>query len=73
MGPDENHERVNNSAYTNAIARFSLEAPERVAKFIHTSLDALAKDFTKLAEKIYIPLSEQPQYHPEFDGYKRGN
>lgn len=73
MGPDENHERVNNSAYTNAIARFCLEAPERIANFTGTKLPSIAKDFNKIAKQIYIPLSRKPaEHHPEFDGYKQG-
>lgn len=60
IGPDEYHERVNNNAYTNAMARFVLRA---AAKYLNE------REYAELAEKIYIPQANQDGVIEQFDGY----
>ena len=60
IGPDEYHERVNNNAYTNAMARFVFRA---AAKYLN------GREYADLAEKIYIPQANQDGVIEQFDGY----
>uniref|UniRef100_A0ABM0M8F4 Acid trehalase-like protein 1-like n=1 Tax=Saccoglossus kowalevskii TaxID=10224 RepID=A0ABM0M8F4_SACKO len=60
MGPDEYQRNVNNSAYTNVIAKLSLMLPY------------YAERYKTIADKLYIPFDKENQYHPEYDGYTRG-
>lgn len=65
IGPDEYHERVNNNAYTNAMARFVFRAAEDYRLY----LPADTPDFRSLEEKLYMP---QPNPHgviEQFDHY----
>lgn len=67
MPPDEYHYPVNNSVYTNVVAKINL-------LFAKEAADVLGKEIPKLwstiAEKMYIPFDSKHLYHPEFDGYK---
>ena len=60
IGPDEYHERVNNNAYTNAMARFVFRT---AAKYLNE------REYAELAEKIYIPQANQDGVIEQFDGY----
>lgn len=60
IGPDEYHERVNNNAYTNAMARFVFRA---AAKYLHEP------EYAELAEKVYLPSVNQDGVIEQFDGY----
>ncbi|KAK3750634.1 hypothetical protein QZH41_012817, partial [Actinostola sp. cb2023] len=62
MPPDEDRGVVNNSVYTNAIARLNLEFASKIVK------DA-PKDWVTIANKMYIPFDHVKEYHPEYDGY----
>ncbi|XP_078315125.1 protein-glucosylgalactosylhydroxylysine glucosidase-like isoform X2 [Crassostrea virginica] len=66
MPPDEWHQQVNNSAYTNAVAKLSLLLPEFVGKLQNTKPNPKYKE---IADKIYIPFDKHLDYHPEFDGF----
>ena len=68
MPPDEDCIKVNNSVYTNEVARIALSAPE----YIFSLLGKKETHWKELAENIYIPFDEKHHYHPEFDGYKYG-
>lgn len=73
MGPDEYHYPVNNSAYINAIAQFSLRLPSYIkTAFNVTGVDPLA-EWIERAGMIYIPFDATRDYHPEYDGYSYGN
>lgn len=63
MPPDEDRGVVNNSVYTNVIAKLNLE-------FAINMIKNTPKNWKKIAENIYIPFDEQRQYHPEYEGYK---
>ncbi len=84
LGPDEYHERVNNNAYTNALAQFSLQKalevlgileeryPEYYPAFVAqlgVSERELAK-WREVAEKLYVPAPDpQTRLVPQFEGY----
>lgn len=60
IGPDEYHERVDNNAYTNAMARF----------VFRTAANYLDDDsYAELAEKIYMPKTDENGVIEQFDGY----
>ncbi len=60
VGPDEYHERVNNNAYTNAMARLTLEVAAH-----YTGND----EYRIAAEHIYIPKANADGVIEQFDGY----
>lgn len=65
--PDENADLVNNSAYTNAIAKLNLEIAARAAKLVGTSPNPKWLD---VAAKMYIPFDSKNRRFVPFDGYK---
>nr|XP_022334710.1 protein-glucosylgalactosylhydroxylysine glucosidase-like [Crassostrea virginica] len=69
MPPDEYHHQVNNSAYTNLVAKISLELPEFVGGLLGQQTKPLYKE---VARKMNIPFDETQRYHPEYDGYQQG-
>ncbi|XP_048736070.2 protein-glucosylgalactosylhydroxylysine glucosidase-like isoform X2 [Ostrea edulis] len=69
MPPDEEHQQVNNSVYTNTVAKLSLELPEFIDGILGQQSKALYKE---VADRLYIPFNETGQYHPEYDGYPLG-
>jgi len=66
MPPDEYHYPVNNSFFTNVVAKINL-------LFAKEAADILGKEVPELwltiAEKMFIPFDSHYRYHPEFDGY----
>ncbi len=60
IGPDEYHERVNNNAYTNAMARFVFRA---AAKYTGS------QEYKALADEIYMPKINNDGVIEQFDGY----
>jgi len=80
IGPDEYHERVNNNAYTNRMAKFTFESAIKVIKMAEDknlelkneySLGQLLKKFSDAAKKLYIPIpDDKTMIIPQFDGYE---
>ncbi|XP_062577761.1 protein-glucosylgalactosylhydroxylysine glucosidase-like [Saccostrea cucullata] len=68
MPPDEWHQQVNNSVFTNAVAKLSLLLPELVGNLTNTRSDPR---FKAIADRLYIPYDKNMNYHPEFDGYSK--
>jgi len=66
MPPDEWHFPVNNSIYTNYIAKLSLLLPKRICELLNCTPPI---DYEIVANKMYLPFDEQRQYHPEYDGF----
>lgn len=62
MPPDEDRGVVNNSVYTNTIAKLNLEFATKMIK-------GAPKEWVTIATKMYIPFDNEKQYHPEYDGY----
>ncbi|WP_455794088.1 glycoside hydrolase family 65 protein [Clostridium butyricum] len=79
IGPDEYHERVNNNAYTNRMAKFTFDSAVKVINMSgELSVDGLNDyDLTELksrfedaSNKIYIPQpDDKTSIIPQFDGY----
>ncbi|KAF2979163.1 hypothetical protein EK904_006890, partial [Melospiza melodia maxima] len=69
MPPDEYHSQVDNSAYTNAVARRSLNFAAVLARDL---LLQAPEEWEDRARKIKVPFDEERKYHPEYDGYSPG-
>ncbi len=83
IGPDEYHERINNNAYTNRMARFTLLAAIDAVKLLRTASEeayqALSERYTletelaafeEAADKLFIPQpGAQTGIIEQFDGY----
>jgi hypothetical protein len=83
MPPDEYHKLVNNSAYTNSVAKIALNFAIEVATVLgHTNTSANVSKWVDVASHLFIPLADlpagmgegvgAPEYHPEYDGYTLG-
>ena len=66
MPPDEYQYPVENSVYTNVIAKMCLEFAIELGKIFQTKTPPEWED---VATKIYIPFDKMLKYHPEFDGF----
>lgn len=65
--PDENADRVNNSAYTNAIARLNLAIAFRAAELLGVPGNP---KWGRFAYSIYLPFDEKAQRFVAYDAYK---
>ena len=65
--PDENAELVDNSVYTNAIAKMNLQIAARAAKLCGAAANP---KWTEVADKLYIPFDDQKKRFIAHDGYK---
>ncbi len=65
VGPDEYHERVNNNAYTNEMARFVLRTAAKYAEYI----DGDTSEYAELAETLRRPNIDKDGVIEQFDGY----
>ncbi|WAR29208.1 PGGHG-like protein, partial [Mya arenaria] len=68
MPPDEWHYPVNNSVYTNYVAKMALLLPHFLCDVIHC---LAPPEFEQVAGKMYIPFDADKNYHPEYDGYTK--
>ena len=83
IGPDEFHEHVNNNVFTNYLAKWNIEKAllfkdwlknedNVVYKVLCSKLDLKQEDFNIweiIAEKVYIPKSEDGMIIEQFEGY----
>ncbi|KAM6408002.1 protein-glucosylgalactosylhydroxylysine glucosidase [Rhynochetos jubatus] len=69
MPPDEYHSRVDNSVYTNAVARRSLNFAADLARDLSIPVP---EEWVDCAEKVKVPFDAEKKYHPEYDGYSPG-
>jgi nigerose phosphorylase len=71
-GPDEYHERVNNNAYTNRMAKFALDTAIAVAELMewHDQLGAELDDWQDMSTNLWIPEPDDNGIIPQFDGYE---
>ncbi|XP_017177594.1 protein-glucosylgalactosylhydroxylysine glucosidase isoform X2 [Mus musculus] len=69
MPPDEYHSGVNNSVYTNVLVQNSLHFAAALAKDLGLPI---RKQWLEVADRIKIPFDSEQNFHPEFDGYERG-
>ncbi|XP_061077729.1 protein-glucosylgalactosylhydroxylysine glucosidase isoform X1 [Conger conger] len=69
MPPDEYYYNVDNSVYTNAVAKYSLLFAVELAVLLQCPVPP---EWQEVADKLKIPYDPEMKYHPEFDGYKKG-
>ncbi|XP_060072814.1 protein-glucosylgalactosylhydroxylysine glucosidase-like [Ylistrum balloti] len=67
IGPDKSHFPVNNSVYTNSVAKISLLLPKYALSLVNKTADPT---FETTAKQTYIPFNDTGRWHPEFDGYE---
>jgi len=65
--PDEYAENVDNSVYTNLIAKFSLEFAINAGNVIGRRTP---EHWMEIKNNLKILFNQEQQYHPEYDGYK---
>ncbi|XP_040017691.1 protein-glucosylgalactosylhydroxylysine glucosidase [Gasterosteus aculeatus] len=70
MPPDEYYYNVDNSVYTNTVAKFSLQFAVDLADLLQ---HPAPEEWQEVAQNLKIPFEEETQYHPEFDGYVKGH
>lgn len=70
MPPDEYYYNINNSVYTNTVAKFSLQFAVELAGLLN---HPAPPEWQQVADRIKIPFDPVVKYHPEFDGYKKGD
>ncbi|XP_035763036.1 protein-glucosylgalactosylhydroxylysine glucosidase [Neolamprologus brichardi] len=70
MPPDEYYYNVNDSVYTNTVAKLGLQFAVELAELLQ---HPAPKEWQAVAEYIKIPFDEEHQYHPEYDGYIKGH
>jgi len=61
---------VNNSAYTNVVARRSLAFASEIANIL--KMPEKQRLYENYASRLYIPFDGAIGYHPEYDGYELG-
>ncbi|HHX12487.1 MAG TPA: glycoside hydrolase family 65 protein, partial [Clostridiales bacterium] len=85
VGPDEYHERVNNNAYTNRMAKYTFDSAVGVILLLpqiseelnvklsrQFDLATLLDRFKDAASKLYVPRPDETSYIIEqFDGYEQ--
>ncbi|RJQ44623.1 MAG: beta-phosphoglucomutase [Anaerolineaceae bacterium] len=83
IGPDENHDHVNNNAYTNNLVRWNLKKALEIFEWLRTTdpekanllekrLDltpARLAGWQKIIEKIYTGFDEDTGLFEQFEGY----
>jgi protein-glucosylgalactosylhydroxylysine glucosidase len=65
--PDEYHDHVNDSVFTNAAAIMSLDAATPAAGFLGEKPDP---EWERVARSLVVLLDKARGIHPEFEGYK---
>ncbi|XP_057693026.1 protein-glucosylgalactosylhydroxylysine glucosidase isoform X2 [Corythoichthys intestinalis] len=69
MPPDEYYDNVNNSVYTNTVAKLSLQFAVELADLLE---HPEPKEWQDVADNFQIPFDQESLYHPEFEGYSKG-
>lgn len=69
MPPDEYYYNVNNSVYTNTVAQLSLQFAVELADLLQ---HPAPREWQEVASKIKILFDQESQYHPEYEGYTKG-
>ncbi|EDO36562.1 predicted protein, partial [Nematostella vectensis] len=69
MPPDEYQFPVDNSVYTNVVAKLNLEFAIQISKILGKYYPSR---WEWIRDKMYIPFDTERHYHPEFDGYHPG-
>ncbi|XP_033150831.1 LOW QUALITY PROTEIN: protein-glucosylgalactosylhydroxylysine glucosidase [Drosophila busckii] len=74
MGPDEDHENVDDNAYTNAVAKIALDfavwTGEQCAQLGNRRR---FESWRNLSQALLVLHDQQLNYHPQHLGYRRGD
>lgn len=68
MGPDEYHSRVNNSCFTNVVAKIAISNALAAAELIGFSVTVPA-NWSSIANGLIVPFDTLKKYHLEFQGF----
>jgi trehalose/maltose hydrolase-like predicted phosphorylase len=69
-GPDEYHVNIDNSVYTNVVAKMAIESALSIAAELNiTSQIPSWSQWQSVAANMYIPFDFTKQIHLEYDGY----
>jgi len=70
MGPDEDHEDVDNNVYTNVIASYSVY----FANFLSCAAECepIPADFLNKVKHLKLEYDADMDFHPQYTGYKPG-
>jgi trehalose/maltose hydrolase-like predicted phosphorylase len=70
MPPDEYAQHVNNSVYTNYIAKVNIQTADYVSCVagVMTSSEQQRRR-RDVVEKMYLPFNATTRHYPEYDGY----
>ncbi|XP_064622222.1 protein-glucosylgalactosylhydroxylysine glucosidase-like [Lineus longissimus] len=71
MPPDEMRQSIHNSVYTNYVASLALRADEDISRSLQINSTG-DPNWLKIADDLVILFDEDEQFHPEFEGYRRG-
>ena len=71
MPPDESQKYVHNSVYTNYVAKLAFEADHDISRSLRINATG-DPDWLKTAEDLEILFDKRLQYHPEYEGYRKG-
>ena len=72
MGPDEDHENIDNNVFTNVNAAFNLLFGEFAGcscKDVLGVSDADYEKFADIARSLTLLYDEENDIHPQFEGY----
>ncbi|KAK7482442.1 hypothetical protein BaRGS_00026259, partial [Batillaria attramentaria] len=68
MPPDEYAENINNSIYTNYVAKLNLNLGGYAACLAGLQLSETDR-WAEVADKLYLVFNDTTQHHPEYEGY----
>jgi protein-glucosylgalactosylhydroxylysine glucosidase len=75
MGPDEDHEDIDNNVYTNVDAAINLyfgDFAGCACKDVLKVSEADYENFAKMARSLKLLYDEEGDFHPQYEGYVDG-
>ncbi|XP_061397704.1 protein-glucosylgalactosylhydroxylysine glucosidase [Musca vetustissima] len=72
MGPDEDHEHVDDNVYTNVAVQKALRFASYVQSQCSANSNHTSVDWLDLANNMFILYDPENDFHPQYSGYKTG-
>lgn len=75
MGPDEDHDNVDNNVYTNVVAAINLffgDFAGCACKDVLGVSDVDYENFVKIARSLKLLYDAEGDFHPQYEGYVDG-
>lgn len=75
MGPDEDHDDIDNNVYTNVNAAINLyfgDFASCACKDVLMEVEANYEGFEKVAKGLKLLYDEKEDIHPQYEGYEDG-